>query len=53
MYLKTDLIRGDGLSGGDNLVVFYYLSVSENWPDKRDGLSGGGQSSGILLSQCI
>ena len=26
---------------GDNLVVFYYLSVSENWPDKRDGLSGG------------
>ena len=38
---------------GDNLVVFYYLSVSEIWPDKRDGLSGGGQSSGILLSQCI
>ena len=35
---------------GDNLVVFYYLSVSEIWPDKRDGLSGGGQSSGILLS---
>ena len=26
---------------GDNLVVFYYLSVSEIWPDKRDGLSGG------------
>jgi hypothetical protein len=22
---------------GDNLVVFYYLSVSEIWPDKRDG----------------
>ena len=29
----------------DNLVVFYYLSVSENWPDKRDGLSGGGMAS--------
>jgi hypothetical protein len=25
----------------------------KNWPDKRDGLSGGRQSSGILLSQCI
>ena len=35
---------------GDNLVVFYYLSVSEIWPDKRGGLSGGGQFSGILLS---
>jgi hypothetical protein len=22
---------------GDNLVVFYYLSASEIWPDKRDG----------------
>ena len=22
-------------------MVFYYLSVSEIWPDKRDGLSGG------------
>ena len=38
---------------GDNLVVFYYHSVSENWPDKRDGLSGGGQSSGILLSHSV
>ena len=23
---------------GDNLVVFYYLSASEIWPDNRDGL---------------
>ena len=53
MYLKSGLIRGVASLEGDNLVVFYYLSVSEIWPDKRDGLSGGGQSSGILLSQCI
>jgi hypothetical protein len=42
VYLKTGLIRGIASLEGDNLVVFYYLSVSENWPDKRDGLSGGG-----------
>ena len=53
MYLKSGLIRGMASLEGDNLVVFYYLSVSENWPDKRGGLSGVGQSSGILLSQCI
>jgi hypothetical protein len=53
VYLKTDLIRGMASLEGDNLVIFYYLSVSENWPDKRDYLSGGGQSSGILLSRCI
>jgi len=23
---------------GDNLVVFYYLTASEIWPDKRGGL---------------
>jgi hypothetical protein len=51
VYLKTGLIRGMASLEWDNLVVFYYLSVSEIWPDKRDGLSGGGQSSGILLSQ--
>ena len=50
MYLKSGLIRGVASLEGDNLVVFYYLSESENWPDKRDGFSGGGQSSGILLS---
>jgi len=22
---------------GNNLVVFYYLRASENWPDKRGG----------------
>jgi hypothetical protein len=53
VYLKTGLIRGMASLEGDNLVVFYYLSVSENWPYKRGGLSGGGQSSGILLSQPI
>jgi hypothetical protein len=53
VYLKAGLIRGMASLEGDNLVVFYFLGVSENWPDKRDCLSGGGQSSGILLSQCI
>ena len=27
---------------GDNLVVFYYLSASEIWPDKRVVFSGSG-----------
>ena len=27
-----------GLSGGGNLLVFYNLSASEMWPDKRCGL---------------
>ena len=53
MYLKTGLIKGMASLEGDNLVVLYYLSVSENWPYKRGGLSGGRQSGGILLSQCI
>jgi hypothetical protein len=35
VYLKTGLIRGVVSLEGYNLVVFYYLSVSENWPDKR------------------
>ena len=26
-----------GLSWGDNLLVFYYLSASEIWSDKRGG----------------
>ena len=43
MYLKSGLIRGVASLEGDNLVVFYYLSVSEIWPYKRGGLSGGGQ----------
>ena len=29
--------RGD-LSLGDSLVVLYYLSTSDLWPDKRDVL---------------
>ena len=27
---------------GSNLVVFYYLSTSEIWIDKRDGFGGSG-----------
>jgi hypothetical protein len=30
-------MRGWSLVGGDNLVVFYYLSSSELWHDKRGG----------------
>jgi hypothetical protein len=48
VYLKTGLIRGMASLVGDNLVVFYYLSVSEIWPDKRDGLSGGGRYTEIV-----
>jgi hypothetical protein len=35
----SGLIRGLAFLEGDNLVVFYYLSASEIWPDyKRCGL---------------
>ena len=37
----------------NNLVVFYYLSASEIWPDKRDGLFWGLQFSSILSSRWI
>jgi len=30
------------LGGGGNLVVFYYLSVSEIWPDRRMAFDGSG-----------
>ena len=30
--------KRNGLSEGDNLLVFYYLSASEIWPYKRGGL---------------
>jgi len=33
------MIRGVVSLDGDNLVVFYYLSSSEFWHDKRGGLS--------------
>ena len=36
---------------GDDLVVFYYLSASEIWLNKRGGLSQGRQFSSILLSE--
>jgi hypothetical protein len=36
---------------GDNLVVLFYLSATEIWPDKRGGgLSHGGQLSSIASS---
>jgi len=35
---KSGLTRGVVSLEGDNLVVFYYLSVHEIWPDKRAGL---------------
>ena len=37
--LEGDFAKGVASLEGDNLVVFYYLSVSEIWPDKKGGLS--------------
>jgi len=34
-------IRGITALGGDNLILIYYLSESENRPDKKDVLFGG------------
>ena len=34
------LIRGVACSVGDNFVIFYYLSASETWPDKRVACDG-------------
>jgi len=34
---------------GDNLVLFYYLSASEIWPDKRVACGGSGLTRGGLL----
>ena len=36
---------------GDNSVVYHYLKVTEICPDKRGGLSQGGQFSSISLSE--
>lgn len=35
LQLKSDLVRGMVSLEGENLVVFYCLSVSEIWPDNR------------------
>ena len=35
---KCDFIRGVISLDWDNLVVFYYLSASGIWPDKKGGL---------------
>jgi hypothetical protein len=42
VHLKSGLIREVASLEGDNLVVLYYLSASEIWPDKRGGLSWEG-----------
>ena len=35
---------------GDNLIVFYYFSPSEIWPDERDGLWLYLQEGAIVFS---
>jgi hypothetical protein len=35
LQCKSHLIRGVASFEGDNLVEFYYLSISEIWPHKR------------------
>ena len=50
MHLKSGSIRGVVSLEETSLVVFCNLSASEIWPDKRGGLSRGGQFSSILLS---
>ena len=38
-FSEIELIRGMASLKGDNLLVFYYISASEIWSDKRGGLS--------------
>jgi len=38
---KSGLIRGVASHEGDNLLLFYYLSSSEIWPDKNRGVVFG------------
>ena len=35
MHLKSGLTRGVVSLEGEHLVLFYYLSAPEIWPDKR------------------
>ena len=35
VYLKSGLTRGVSSLEEDNLGAFYYVSVSEIWPDER------------------
>jgi hypothetical protein len=48
---KETLSEGFPLLKGSSLVVFYYLSASEIWPDKRDDLYFGGKS--LKRDYCI
>jgi hypothetical protein len=36
--MKKWLLKMVDTLEGDNIVVYYYFSVSEIWPDKRGGL---------------
>ena len=38
---KSGLIRGMASLETDNELVFYYLSASEIWPEKRGLIRGG------------
>jgi len=44
-----DLIRGLASLEGDNLVVFYYISASEIWPDNKGDIGGSGLIRGRQL----
>ena len=50
--MGSGLIAGVASLEGDNYVVFYYLTASEIWPDKRGSFGGkwhysrGGLSKG-------
>jgi hypothetical protein len=48
LHLKNSLIGGVIALEGDNLVVFYMISLHLKSDDKRGGLSRGGQFSSIL-----
>ena len=48
---KETLSEGFPLLKGSSLVVFYYLSTSEIWPDKRDDLYFGGKN--LKRDYCI
>jgi len=39
---KVVLVRGVSFLEGDNLLIFYYLSASEIWSDKKGGLRSEG-----------
>ena len=52
-YNRGGLITEVASLQGGNLVVFYYVSASDVWPNNRGDLSWGGQFTIILPTQCI